>query len=282
MVGSILRAASLNSDLKPTQDEVLRRLGRNLLVFQQIERLLKFLLSNHKAGGTHSDFKERQQKQADTINEKTLGALVGLYGAEVLQDAGVEVPEEESPADWVTFSFRISADAKFVEAMRQDLKLMTDQRNELVHGFLPRWQPGSKEKLEETLAYLDAQHDKMRPMHEHLLTTANHIQDGRKRLVEFMASEEYRKQSELMWLQASPLVTLLRDAANKIRREDGWTYLARAGDLANRDLAEEVKNLKECYGFKTLKKLLVGSGMFDVFDEPLPDGQFRTLYKNKE
>ncbi len=282
MVGSTLRASSLNSDLKPTQDEVLRRVGRNLLAFQQIERLFKFLLSNHKAGGTPADFKERQQKQADTINNTTLGNLVTLYKTEVLQDAGVAVPEDEGPADWVTFSFRISADAKFIEAMRQDLDLMKDQRNELVHGFLPRWQPSSQEKLEETLAYLDAQHDKMRPMHEHLLTTANHIQDGRKMLVEFMASEEYQKQSELMLLQASPLVSLLRDAANQIRREDGWTYLARAGDLANRNLAEDVKNLKERYGFKTLKKLIVGSGLFDVFDEPLPDGQFRTLYKNKE
>ena len=101
-------------------------------------------------------------------------------------------------------------------------------------------------------------------------------------IVEFMASEAYQKQTELMWLQASPLVSFLREAANQISREDGWTYLARAGDLANRDLAEEVMNLKERYGFKTLKKLLVGSGMFDVFDEPLPGGHFRTLYKNKE
>lgn len=84
-----------------------------------------------------------------------------------------------------------------------------------------------------------------------------------------------------MWLQASPLVSFLRDAASQICREDGWTYLARAGNLANRELAEEVKNLKERYGFKTLKKLLIGSGMFEVFDEPLPEGQFRTLYKTK-
>lgn len=42
------------------------------------------------------------------------------------------------------------------------------------------------------------------------------------------------------------------------------------------------KKTQARYGFKTLKKLLVGSGMFDVFDEPLPDAQFRTLYKNKE
>lgn len=271
----------MNSTLKPTQDEVLRRVGRNLLLFQQIEWLLKFLLSCHKAGGRPEDFKERQQKQIDTINRTMLGHLVEKYGTEFLQDAGAPVPEDEGPADWITFSFRISGDTDFVEAMRRDMKLMTEQRNELVHGFLPRWQPDSPEKLEETLAYLDAQRERVLPMHEHLRTAAGHIQESRKKIVAFMASEEYQKQSELMWLQASPLVSLLRDVATQIQRKDGWTYLAHAGSLANKELPDEVKEIKERYGFKTLKSLLVGSEIFDVFDEPLADGHFRTLYKNK-
>ena len=59
-------------------------------------------------------------------------------------------------------------------------------------------------------------------------------------------------------------------------------YLAQAGDLAAKNLPEEVKALKERYGFKTLKKLLAGSEMFDIFDEPLSSGRFRTLYRKKE
>jgi hypothetical protein len=280
MLGPTPWAFSLNSDLKPTQDEVLRRVGRNLLLFQRIEGLLKLLLSSHKSGGTPVDFMKRQQNQINTINRTMLGHLVDKYGTEVLQDAGVEVPEEERPAGWITFSFRISGDTEFVETMRRDMTLMTEQRNELVHGFLPRWQPDSSEGLEDTLAYLDAQREKVLPMYEHLRTTASHFEEGRKKLFAIMASEEYQKQSELMWLQASPLVSLLRDVATQIHRKDGWTYLAHAGDLANKELPEEVKNLKERYGFKTLKKLIVGSEMFDVFDEPLSDGRFRTLYKN--
>lgn len=35
-----------------------------------------------------------------------------------------------------------------------------------------------------------------------------------------------------MFLQVSPLVSLLRDVAARHCREDGWTYLALAGDLA--------------------------------------------------
>ena len=72
-----------------------------------------------------------------------LGHLVQKYGTEVLRDAGVEVAEEESPADWITFSLTISGDTDFIEAMRRDMKLMTEQRNQLVHGFLAKWQPDS-------------------------------------------------------------------------------------------------------------------------------------------
>lgn len=281
MFGSTFRAYSLKSDLKPIQDEVLRRVGRNLMLFQQIEGLLKFLLSYHKAGGTPVDFKERQQKQIDTIHRKMFGQLVDKFGTEVLKDAGIEVPDDESPADWITFTFRISGDTEFVEAMRRDMKLVTEQRNELVHGFLPRWLHDSTEKLDETLTYLDTQREKVLPMHGHLQTMANHIQESQKKLIEFVSSDEYQKQSELVWLQASPLVSYLRDVASQIHRKDGWSYLAHAGRLANKELPEDVKSLNENYGFKTLKKLLIESEMFEIFDEPLAEGQFRTLYKNK-
>ena len=211
-----------------------------------------------------------------------LGHLVEKYGNELLQDAGEEVSEEDRPAGWFSFSFRISVDTEFVESMRRDLKLMTDERNELVHHFLPRWHPDSPEKMTEALTFLDAQRAKVLPMHEHLKSTATRMQESRRLLSNFMASPEYEKQSELMWLQASPLVSLLRDVATQYHRKDGWTYLAQAGDLAAKETPEEVKNLKECYGFKTLKKLLVGCESFDVYDEPLPNGCFRTLYKCKE
>lgn len=272
----------MSSDLKQIQDEVLRRVGRNLLLFQAIETLLKFLLSHHKVGSKPTDFSKHQRERIDAVSGTMLGHLVHKYGTEVLRDAGVEVPEEESPADWITFSVTISGDADFVEAMCRDMKLMTEQRNELVHGFLVRWQPDSPEKLEETLGYLDAQREKVLPMHEHLKDAANSVVEGWEKVREFLRSKEYQKQSELMLLQASPLVSLLSDVATQIHRKDGWTYLAHAGELAKKELPEEVKNIKERYGFKTFKTLLVGSEMFDVFDEPLSGGRFRTLYKNKE
>lgn len=269
----------MSSDRTPTSDEVLRRVGRNLVIFQQIEQFLKLLLANHKNAGTPANYAENLQKQTECINKKMLGHLVEKYGTEVLQDAGVEVREEERPDNWFAFSFRVSGDTEFVESMRDDLKLMTDERNDLVHHFLPRWQPGNDDVLNEALTYLDAQRDKVLPMHEHLRNTVLLLHESSKALSDFVASPEYEKQTELMWLQASPLVSLFCDVAAQYHRKDGWTYLAQAGDLAAKELPDEVKALNERYGFKTLKKLLVGSDLFEIFDESLENGAFRTLYK---
>lgn len=269
----------MTSDRTPTTDEVLRRVGRNLVIFQQIEHFLKLLLANHKNAGTPANYAENLKTQTECINKKMLGLLAEKYGTEVLQDAGAEVPEEERPANWFAFSFRVSGDTEFVATVRRDLKLMTDERNELVHHFLPRWQPSNDEGLNEALAYLDAQREKVLPMHEHLRSTVQHLHESTKVLSEFVASSEFKAQTKLMCLEASPLVSLFRDVATQYHRPDGWTYLAQAGDLAAKELPEEVKSLKVRYGFQTLKKLLVGSEMFEIFDEPLANGRFRTLYK---
>lgn len=264
---------------KSTHDEVLRRVGRNLLLFQQVEGLLKILLANHKGGGSLLDFKARQEDQEKRINKQMLGQLVEKYGTEVLQDDSVEVTEEKEPVGMASFAIRIQCNAEFLESVRRDLKLMTEERNELVHAFLPRWQPDSQEKMTETLSYLDDQREKVLPILEHLKATIADMKQSQILMAEFIASDEFRQLIDLTWLQTSPLVSFLREVTNQIHRQDGWTYLARAGERAREELPDEIKALKEKYGFKTLKKLLNGCGVFDVLDEPIENGKFRTLYR---
>lgn len=190
------------SHLQSIGEEVLRRVGENLLLFQRIEALLKFLLANHTADGTLENLQSKHETRAASVNKQMLGNLVDKYGTDVLQDAGVETLDEENPTvPWVSFTFRVSGSAEFVETMRSDLKLMTEERNELVHHFLPRWDPESAEKLGEALLYLDAQREKVLPMYKHLRDTVDGMQAAQKLLHDFISSEEYQRQDELMWLK---------------------------------------------------------------------------------
>ena len=278
---STIQVSLLFAERTPISDEVLRRVGRNLVIFQQIEQSLKLLLANHKNAGPIGKYAENLQVRTACINKKMLGHLVEKYATEVLLDAGEDVPEEERPEDWFEFSFQISAEADRIAGLRSDLQVMINERNELVHHFLPRWQPSNEQALTDALAYLDAQRDRVLPMHEHLRASVKCLYESATKLVEFLDSPEFETHTEVFCLRASPLVTLFCEVADQYHRPDGWTYLAQAGALAKRDLPDEIAHLREHYGYKTLKQLLVGAGLFDVLDEPLIGGRFRTLYRRK-
>jgi hypothetical protein len=270
----------VTTDLKPLHDEVLRRIGRNLLLFQQIEAIFKHLLAAHKAEGTPETFQERQKKEHKAINRSMMGSLVEKYGKEFLQDADADLTDEQSPAGWLSFKFQLVADADVIVKLQRDMDSMTDARNELVHGFLPRWQPDSKEGLRGALAYLDQQRENAIPILEHLRESARQLDEGRRLMLDFISSGEHDRLMELAWLQSSPLVKLLHVVAASLSRGDGWTYLALAGHIAVRDLPDEVSNIKERYGLPTFRKILIASEMFEVRDEPLPGGGTRTIYRN--
>ncbi|PTQ79309.1 hypothetical protein C8R21_13021 [Nitrosospira multiformis] len=268
--------------MKALNDEVLRKVGRNVLLFQQIEELLKFLVVNHRLAGTPINLVERREKRAGVIKRQMMGKLSEQYLDGILSDAGVVIEEpKDATQAWISFIFSITGDNDFMESQRADLELMVRERNDLVHHFLPRWHPGSLEQMTAASAYLDQQYEKVLPMLEHLKSVAKSMQQAKETVAAFLASNEGERMLELAWLQNSPLVALLREVATQKARPDGWISLADAGQLARIHESDEVAHMKERYGHSTFKRLLIASELFDVLDEPLPNGGFRTLYRVK-
>lgn len=265
-----------------TCDEVLRKVGRNVLLFQQIEALLKFLVANHRRDGNTSNFEERLQQRTEKTHKQMMGKLVEQFTDGILSDAGEPNAEpEEQNQVWMSFTFTTSGDREFYEAQRADMKRMVDERNDLIHHFMPRWQPDSPEKMAEAAKYLDEQRARVMPMFEHLRSVSKALIDVGQSMAAFMASEEGQRHFELILLQHSPLVSVLKDVAEQKHRADGWAYLADAGRIAWLQEPEAVMHMKERQGHATLKKLAVASDLFAVFDEPLPNGGYRTLYRPK-
>jgi len=264
-------------------DEVLRKVGRNLLLFQQIESLLKLLLANHRIHTTTDGPTAGHERRRNKIQKQMMGLLVEQYVDDILSDAGETPPESIDPSVLsITTTFSINGDLEFCESQRANLKLMVDERNDLVHHFLPRWRPDSPDHLTDAATYLDKQREKILPLLEHLKSVSDSLRDASQILANFLASDECERQLELFWLQDSLLVNRLRDIASQIRRPDGWAYLAHAGKLVRIHEQDAVKNMKERYGHSTLKKLLIASELFDVFDETLSTGGFRTLYRVRQ
>jgi hypothetical protein len=267
---------NFSSGNKSLSDEVQRKIGRNLLLFQQIEGLLKLLVANHSISGTTDDLLSRHEKFSEAVQKQTLGTLAGQYTGEILAKNGVKATDTTEEIQMgLSCSFQISGNVDFYENQRADMQMMVSERNDLVHHFLPRWQPDSLEHMTKAATYLEQQREKVLPMLEHLKTVAKSMQEARLALIRQIDSGIV----ELVFLQQSPLISLLKKVAKEKSRADGWTLLSHAGQIVRAFESDAALHMKERYGHKTLKSFLVASELFHVEEESLPDGKTRTVYR---
>ena len=263
----------------PDVDEVLRRIGRNLLLFQHIEHLLKHLMSNTRFEGTIALAQANHEERRAKIHKQTLGQLAGQFADDVLADAVErDAPEDLSEA-WFSFAFTIQTDSAFVEQHTAEMKAVVDARNDLIHHFLPRWSPASEESTRVALTYLDEQRARALPMRDRLQGFAKAFQDVATAHAEFIASPEGVRQFELQWLRHSRLVLLLGELATRTNRVDGWIVLATAGQIVAREEPDELEHMAQRYKHLTLKKLLQATELFNIEEEATAGGGTRTIYR---
>lgn len=197
----------------PATDEVLRRVGRNLVIFQQVEHALKFLMTHARFHAPASQFAERFGKHAESIRKKSMGELAGKLVDTVTQSDDDGVIAEDADEAWFGFRFTIESDADAFARHERELKELVDRRNELVHHFLPRWQEASAGRADAVLAWLDAQREAAVALLDRLQGWARNVDTARKEHAAFLASDEGQRQLQLLILRSSRLVVMLGQIA---------------------------------------------------------------------
>ena len=273
------QASAVEHARTPEVDEVLRRIGRNLLLFQYIEHLIKHLMTSARFEGTETSLQAKLDERRAKIHKQTLGQLAGQFVDDVLADAGARAEPEDLDEAWLSFGFTIQMDSAFVEQHTAEMKAIVAARNDLIHNFLPRWSPASEDSTRAALAYLDDQRAQALPMRDRLQSFAKSLHEAATAHAEFMASPEVARQFELQWLCHSRLILLLGELAAKTDRADGWMILATACNVIQKLEPEELTDLHKRFGHRTLKKLLLATEVFDLLEEPTPKGGTRIIYR---
>lgn len=262
-------------------DEVLKKIGRNMMLFQELEYLLKHIILNGNISVNAGDFDSRT-KQIATVSKQTMGQLVGQYIQDSYEDSGSEDDEIDGKNETlISFKFRIQRDSAYYETKKEALASLVSERNELVHHLLPQFKPGCLISRQEIAEKLDLQSDKVRLELRELRDIAKHLDEAKKQLVDFLVSDDGKKYFEFEFLRTSRLVTLLQEITEQVQREDGWTLLNTAGQLIRMHAPEEIALLKSNYGYPTLKSLILACEMFEVLEEETPKGGTRVLYRSK-
>ncbi|MDO8906531.1 hypothetical protein [Hydrogenophaga sp.] len=263
----------------PERDEVLRRIGRNVVNFQMVEALLKHLNANASVHGPASQLAERMEAQRTAMHRKTMGELAGKMVAQVFQAPAESQTPDEITEPWFGFHFTVETDAQFIDQHDQEMRALVAARNDLIHHFLPQWYSAVDGDAETALTYLDAQRDETFRMMDRLRGWVKALDEGRRQTAAFMTSPEGKRQMELGLLQSSHLVAMLGEIALKTARPDGWAYVTTALNLIRREAPAELADLQQRHGHQNLKGILLAAEHFDVLDEALLNGGVRTVYR---
>ena len=73
----------LEDNLENARNEVLRKIGRNMLLFQQMEHMLKYLIANGQFSGNVGEIKANVEQRAERVCKQTMGMLAGQYLDEI-------------------------------------------------------------------------------------------------------------------------------------------------------------------------------------------------------
>ncbi len=248
---------SSEEPLETAKNEVHRKIGRNMLKFQYMELMLKFLIANGQFSGTIETLSENLERQNASVSKKTMGKLVGdfLETTHTKQ----EKPEDIGDIDSIhlSFNFRVDCDQVYYDKRKEKLAEIVSQRNELVHHLLLKFNLESIENCTEIERYLDEQHDQLLPEINHLKSLIENLQRTKKELFEYVASEEYWAEIRLSELRQTRLIIWLGHIAEQGARSDGWTYLNIAGQVLQTQQPEEVDLFKKQYGYKSLKEIIL-------------------------
>lgn len=176
------------TDHQSALDGVLRKIGRNMLAFQRMEAMLKFLISRSRLDGTVESLRANHEKAVEAVSRQTMGALVKGFVSSVYGSAEEKASfEEEIDEVWFSFSLKVEASPEEIKQRRATLNSIVEERNVLVHQMLGQFGQTSIESCQAFGARLDAQAEKIRPAYEALRSLVIAVKEGREAAVSAMA-----------------------------------------------------------------------------------------------
>lgn len=266
-------------DLAAAKEQVFLNIGRNILLFQQMEQLAKAILRLSSSRVQLDEAGAVVATASPQPDSRSLGQVAGALFKEVVVPNGTRRAADSPPANFsapsLSSSVSIQTDSAQHTQQEAALRRVVEQRNALVHAFVPMWDWKSVESMEAATRFLVNQRAEAEQQFDNLKNIWKILQESSARLKSYFDSEAGGRLLELAF---SPLVLALCDAAAKYAREDGWTLLSVAGQYVHQKEKEEMENLKALYGFSSLSELIAGVSVFEVKTEPAGAGT-RQIYR---
>jgi hypothetical protein len=262
-----------DDELAEWKSKTYQLVGRNILLFQRMEHLLKFLLPRAEFSiSLDSDSPSIKTKPTPVI--ETLGMLVDRFTEEVC-NADEVTSSDESHGSELNAKFRLGFETpEGRDALIKRMKSLVKGRNDLVHHFLLQIDANSVESWRST-------HKALEEQHRHTfaeIETLRHLVEAMEITCASFAEPEFQRE-----LVCGPirehLIEKLRVAAEKSAGPDGWTSVSAAIQSDRPISSDAIKELRRHFDVRNLSAFLEAVGGFEIRHDKDQKGGTRTFYR---
>lgn len=272
------------SVIQAASEEVMKKIGRNLLSFQMAEQILKELLRlgglATRSGAPDETFGE----MAKRVQTMTLGGLTTLFTETHCSNKAQVFPRlpENSDEVMIAMSFSFDYGENGLAERRASLASLVAERNKLVHHLLPEFDRDSLESCRATAADLDRQRELVLPEIKRLQEDYRSIRQELSNLAALMSSPVGLNILSVSPLQHHPLVKEFVNIAQTNPSSDEWISLNSAAGSITGFSRDEITEICANFGYKSLTALMIASQRFEIDLEPTANDRHRVLYRLKQ
>lgn len=184
-------------ELVALREEVLQKIGRNVVNFGKLEAVLKHLSAHHFSSPIR-EVADASAKAIEATNFRTLGNLVKELGETVYSSSHEPTFKPECKDVQIAFSFRVETDPTAAAATLERLQALVRDRNDLIHRRLAELDARSIESLNSLRDVLEDQHARLVPEYENLKCVAQTLADCRSELARWLSTDEFMSQFPTM------------------------------------------------------------------------------------
>lgn len=262
----------------PAYDEVLTKIGRNLVMFQKAEIILKEII---RLGGSSVTLKLDQTTpvlNAPKFEKMTLGNLSN----EFLNRHCPEKVSEKCDPTCITLSTGFSLDwsESEIERLKRAFDDMVNERNGFIHSPFLDLDPADPESCRRAADMLDQQRERLLPTIDEIRSLYTILTSAIRELFEQMSKPGYLQNFDLEAIRTHPIMESLRNYALGDSGNE-WHALGKAAKstgLSDQEVAEICQNHSQ----PNLTAMVAASGLFNIQQEQTGPARHRVLYQLKQ
>lgn len=181
----------MSNDLSSARNAVFQKLGRNIVLFQQLEHGWKdFFAERVVEGSSVEEFAQSKSARRGKVVSKSLGQVIGHVFEDLAKGDPEPPPLAAGAIGWFRTSFRIEGD-EYLAQKQESLKRLVGERNRLVHHMLEDYDLRTAEGIARLDAVLDPQAERVRAELHELREAFLHFEEIRQVLAEHINTPDF-------------------------------------------------------------------------------------------